>query len=90
VLWLIALLATAPFWWPAVWALALTVLSYCLLALGFGVESLRRRRESLRLLPRVVAAYVAFHAGYGLGMLRAFLPSGDNAPSAQRTEPRRF
>ena len=89
VLWVIALLTTAPFWRPAAWALALTVVSYCGLALGFGVASLRRRRESLLLLPRVVAAYFAFHAGYGVGMLRAFLPSGDNAPPAQRTEPRR-
>jgi hypothetical protein len=89
VLWLFALSTTAPFWRPAVWVLALTVMSYCGLALGFGVASLRRRRESLLLLPRVVAAYFAFHAGYGVGMLRAFLPSGDDAPSAQRTEPRR-
>jgi GT2 family glycosyltransferase len=89
VLWLIALLTTAPFWRPAEWALALTAVSYCGLALGFGVASLRRRRESLLLLPRVLAAYFAFHVGYGVGMLRAFLPSQANAPSAHRTVPRR-
>jgi succinoglycan biosynthesis protein ExoA len=89
VLWSLALLTTTPFWPPALWALALTVMSYCLSALAFGVASLRRRSEPLHLLPRVVGAYFAFHAGYGFGMLRALLPSGDDAPSTQRTEPRR-
>ena len=74
VLWLVGLLVTAPLWRPALWALALTALAYCGLAVGFGVASLRRRHEPLLLLPRVLGAYFAFHAGYGVGMLRAFLP----------------
>jgi succinoglycan biosynthesis protein ExoA len=88
VIWLVALVAAAPFWRPAAWALALTLLSYCGLALGFGLASLRRRRESPFLLPRVCAAYFAFHGGYGVGMLRALFPSRDNAPPAHPTAPR--
>jgi hypothetical protein len=89
VVWLVALLTTAPFWRPAAWALVLTATTYCGLAVGFGVASLRRRHESLVLLPRVVAGYFVFHTGYGVGMLRGFLPSGVNASKAPRTAPRR-
>ncbi len=39
----------------------------------FGVRSLRHRGESLALLPRVIGAYLAFHVGYGIGMLRGLL-----------------
>jgi succinoglycan biosynthesis protein ExoA len=89
VLWLVALSLTAPFWRPAAWALASTATAYCALALGFGIASLRRRRESLLLLPRVLAAYFVFHAGYGAGMLRGLLPSRGNPPLTGRTVPRR-
>jgi succinoglycan biosynthesis protein ExoA len=89
VLWLIALVVTSPFWRPAAWALALTASTYCALAVGFGVASLRRRRESLLLLPRVLAAYFVFHVGYGVGMLRGLLPSRVDSPSARHTVPPR-
>jgi succinoglycan biosynthesis protein ExoA len=49
---------------------------YFALALGSGMSSIRRRRESLGLLPRVVAVFPAFHVGYGWGMLRGFLRAG--------------
>jgi succinoglycan biosynthesis protein ExoA len=46
---------------------------YVLLALAFGVETVRRRKEPWSLLPRVVSAYPAFHVGYGLGMARGWV-----------------
>ena len=76
VLSLLALAATAAFWRPAAWALALEVAIYAASALGFGLASLRRRRESARLLPRVSAAFLAFHVGYGLGMVRGLVSTG--------------
>jgi succinoglycan biosynthesis protein ExoA len=87
VIWAAVLVVTAPFWWPAAWALLLTALSYCALALAFGVASLRRRGESLLLVPRVVAAYLAFHTGYGAGMLRGLLPPGGAVPSSRPAHP---
>jgi succinoglycan biosynthesis protein ExoA len=62
-------------WRPAVWALALEVVAYLSFALYFALAGLRRRQESVRLLPRVVAAFLAFHLGYGLGMLRGLARS---------------
>jgi succinoglycan biosynthesis protein ExoA len=62
-------------WRPAAWALALEVVAYLSFALYFGLAGLRRRQESVRLLPRVVAAFLAFHLGYGLGMLRGLARS---------------
>ena len=41
--------------------------------LAFGARSLKAHGEPLHLLPRVLAAYPTFHAGYGLGMLRGWL-----------------
>jgi succinoglycan biosynthesis protein ExoA len=49
--------------------LALEVGLYAAGTLAFGGLSLRRRRESLRLLPRVAAAFPAFHLAHGLGQL---------------------
>jgi succinoglycan biosynthesis protein ExoA len=74
---LLALLATAAIWALAAWVLAIEVVTYAAFAVGFGLASLRRRRESIRLLPWVVSAYAAFHVGYGLGMLRGFVSSHD-------------
>jgi glycosyltransferase involved in cell wall biosynthesis len=54
-------------------ALLVVVGTYLTAAAVFGAHALRRRGESLRLLPRVVGAFVAFHFGYGIGMLRGFL-----------------
>jgi glycosyltransferase involved in cell wall biosynthesis len=53
--------------------LASEVAAYTAGGVFFGARSIRARREPLRLLPRVVAAYPAFHLSYGLGMLRGFL-----------------
>ena len=38
-----------------------------------GGRSVVRRRESMELLPLVVATYPAFHVGYGVGMAHAVL-----------------
>jgi succinoglycan biosynthesis protein ExoA len=44
-------------------------------ALVFGVLGLRRRREPLRLLPRVVAVFPTLHLAHGLGMLMGWVRS---------------
>jgi succinoglycan biosynthesis protein ExoA len=49
---------------------------YLALALFSATSSIRRRHEPLSLLPRVVAVFPAFHAGYGWGMLRGFVRAG--------------
>jgi succinoglycan biosynthesis protein ExoA len=49
--------------------LAAEAASYVVAATAFGVASIRRRREPSRDLPAVVAAFAAFHLGYGTGML---------------------
>jgi glycosyltransferase involved in cell wall biosynthesis len=49
-------------------ALAAEVGVYGILALSFGMWSLRRHSERLRLLPRVLATFPTFHVSYGLGM----------------------
>jgi succinoglycan biosynthesis protein ExoA len=46
--------------------------AYAGCALGFGAHSVARRGEWW-LLPRVVAAYPAFHVGLGVGMLHGWL-----------------
>lgn len=63
----------APFWPQAAWALAAELVAYCLLAIGSGSAAIRRCREPARLLPRVVATFVAFHLGYGVGMVRGLV-----------------
>jgi hypothetical protein len=47
--------------------------AYGALAAGSAVGAVRRRREPLALLPRVVAVFPAFHVGYGAGMLAGWL-----------------
>jgi glycosyltransferase involved in cell wall biosynthesis/SAM-dependent methyltransferase len=64
-----ALLVLAPWIHAALLLLELEVGLYAAGALAFGSLSLRRRREPLRLLPRVAAAYPAFHLAHGLGQL---------------------
>jgi glycosyltransferase involved in cell wall biosynthesis len=72
---LVALLALHAPWFEIAETLLVGVLTvYVSAALGFGLHALRSRGEPLRLLPRVVAAYFAFHVGYGGGMLRGLLP----------------
>lgn len=70
---LAALLVAAP--WSVLAAVALIAFagSYLAAAAIFGTLALRRRRAPLTLLPRVVAAYGAFHLGYGVGMVRGLV-----------------
>jgi succinoglycan biosynthesis protein ExoA len=42
-------------------------------AMVFGIRSLREREEPMELLPRVLAAFPAFHLGYGSGQLVGWL-----------------
>lgn len=42
-------------------------------AMVFGIRSLREREEPMELLPRVLAAFPAFHLAYGLGQLVGWL-----------------
>jgi glycosyltransferase involved in cell wall biosynthesis len=65
----LALAAVAVVWPPAVILVAVEVGVYTAGAIGFGVLELVRKRESLRLLPRVVAAFPTFHVAHGLGMV---------------------
>jgi succinoglycan biosynthesis protein ExoA len=59
-----------PFWVPfAPSALAAVLVVYFAAAVPFGVLAIRRRRESWRLLPRVVALFPTFHFAYGIGTL---------------------
>ena len=52
--------------------LAAETAAYASCALGFGAFSAARDGE-LRLLPRIVSVYPAFHAGHGVGMLHGWL-----------------
>ena len=51
------------------WLLFAELAIYALGALVFGVLAIRRRKETLRLLPLVMAAFATFHVSHGLGML---------------------
>lgn len=69
VLSLIGIGIAAIFSTTARWLLLAEVAVYVLGALVFGAVAIRRRRESLRLLPRVVGVFATFHVAHGLGML---------------------
>jgi succinoglycan biosynthesis protein ExoA len=58
----------------AAYLLLLELLAYLAAAVSFGARALRNRDEPLSLLPRVVAAFAAFHVGHGLGVLRGLFP----------------
>lgn len=49
---------------------------YLLAALVFGVIAIRGKHERLRMLPRVVAAFLTFHVAYGIGMTVGWLRRG--------------
>jgi succinoglycan biosynthesis protein ExoA len=49
---------------------------YGVAAALFGAESVRKRHEPLRQLPRVVAIFSTYHVAYGLGMLRGAFSGG--------------
>ncbi|HEY3182043.1 MAG TPA: glycosyltransferase family 2 protein [Gaiellaceae bacterium] len=50
-------------------ALTVDLGSYAACAAAFGTATILGRRESWRLLPRIVAVFPTFHVAYGLGML---------------------
>lgn len=52
--------------------LAVELGAYFALAFASAGMSIRGRRESWSLLPRVVSVFPAFHSGYGIGMLRGW------------------
>jgi succinoglycan biosynthesis protein ExoA len=52
--------------------LAVELSAYAAMAVASAAISIRRRRESWSLLPRVIAVFPAFHSGYGVGMLLGF------------------
>jgi len=54
-------------------ALAAEMVAYGSGALVFGLRGLRRREESLTLLPRVIGAFAAFHLGHGSGMAQGWV-----------------
>lgn len=69
----LALVAAGVFSEAARWILAAELAAYSGAALAFGTQSIRRRRESWRLLPRILVSFATFHVAYGLGMLQGSL-----------------
>jgi glycosyltransferase involved in cell wall biosynthesis len=70
---LVVLTLLAPFSKLDLLLLEVEIALYLLGALVFGVLALRAKRERLRLLPRVLAAFVTFHVAYGIGMTIGWL-----------------
>jgi GT2 family glycosyltransferase/SAM-dependent methyltransferase len=87
----VALLAAlAPWLAPAAWLLGLELGAYTAGALAFGALAIRRKRESWRLFPRVVAVFPTFHVGYGLGLLAGvgrLALGGPGSPPAPAANP---
>ena len=54
-------------------SLELEVAAYLLGAVVFGIVALRAKREQLRMLPGVIAAFLTFHVAYGVGMAAGWL-----------------
>jgi succinoglycan biosynthesis protein ExoA len=72
----ILLLAVLALWiHTAVWLLDIELALYEAGAIAFGVVALRRRREQMRLLPRVLVVFPTVHAAHGLGMLIGWIRS---------------
>ncbi len=69
--------------------LALETLAYGAAAAFFGAAGVARRRESWRLLPRVITAFPVLHLGYGIGMwagaTRAFASRTSRGPAEGRS-----
>jgi succinoglycan biosynthesis protein ExoA len=65
---LLVLAVLAPFSELDLLLLELEVALYLLAAIVFGVLAVRAKHERLRLLPRILAAFVTFHVAYGIGM----------------------
>ncbi len=66
---LTTLAALAPFTPTAAALLVGVVALYAAAAAAFGTIAIRRRAESARLLPRVMATFPMFHLGFGIGSL---------------------
>ena len=73
---LVVLAVLAPFSHLDLLLLEVEIALYVLGALVFGVLAIRAKRERLRLLPRVLAAFVTFHVAYGLGMAAGWFRKG--------------
>lgn len=74
----LAVLLPAAIVLPAARALlGLELVAYLCGALIFGLRSVRRRGEALRLLPRVLAIYPVFHVAYGVGILWVSTRAGE-------------
>jgi succinoglycan biosynthesis protein ExoA len=69
---LVALAPAAAFSRAGRRVLAVEVGAYAALAFASAGISIRGRRESWSLLPRVVSVFPAFHSGYGIGMLKGW------------------
>jgi succinoglycan biosynthesis protein ExoA len=74
---IVVLAVFAPFSRIALLALELELEVYLLGALIFGVLALRAKREQLRMLPRVLAAFLTFHVAYGVGMAAGWFKRTD-------------
>jgi succinoglycan biosynthesis protein ExoA len=81
---LIILVPLALWFHAAMMVLDLEIVGYAAGALAFGIICLRRRREPLRLLPRVVAVFPTVHVAHGLGMLAGWLRAPFRSGSARR------
>jgi succinoglycan biosynthesis protein ExoA len=73
---LIGLALAAPFSHLALVLLEVEIDIYLIGAIVFGVLALRAKREQLRMLPRVVAAFLTFHVAYGIGMAAGWFRRG--------------
>ena len=70
----LACLGVAAAWSGAArWLLGAELALYAGCALAFGVEVIARRRESWRLLPRVLAVFPTLHLAHGLGQIHGWL-----------------
>ena len=65
---LVVLAVLAPFSHFDLLLLEAEIALYVVGALVFGLMAIRAKREPLRLLPRVIGAFLTFHVAYGIGM----------------------
>jgi GT2 family glycosyltransferase len=72
---ILALAALSPFSRIAALVLGAELAAYTAGAVGFGALALRQRKEPLRLLPRVAAAFPTFHVAHGVGQLMGWARS---------------